>query len=102
MSRTAHDALRDFLEARSVARRTHALGDELAKLSLEIADRARQCWEESRTLLDACERYIREYAHFLDAEDAESRWPRGLAAEIRDALDRRDDDLTTRSGRDTV
>jgi hypothetical protein len=62
-------------------------GDELARLALELASRARRHWEASHKLLDAAERCARELARRKPDLD---RWPEGLEAGILAELERRD------------
>jgi hypothetical protein len=91
MTPAARRALRQFLDARDVALRSRAMGDALAKAALVVADEARRYWRESEELLDACERYAAQYAHVVDTERANERWPAGLETAVREAIERRDE-----------
>jgi hypothetical protein len=94
-SRGIDDALRHFLQARDCAIREKAMGDELARFAVAVAEEARAHWKQSEELLDGALAYARELAHFVSVEDASERWPKGLHAAIIEAIEKRDEQLTS-------
>lgn len=84
------DSLRRFLVAQDLGKQMLSNGDELARLALFVAHEARVCWEKSRILLEQAERCAMQYAHEVDVSRASERWPSGLEAAIREAIENRD------------
>jgi hypothetical protein len=82
------DLIAAFLEATLEGRAHREIGDHYARVAAFFAEKARDHWAAAHACLDAAERCAR----LIRVTDADpGAWPPGLEAEIRDALEARDD-----------
>jgi hypothetical protein len=82
------DLVAAFVEAALEASANRQLGDQLARLAVECAARARARWAAAAKCMDAAERCARALAASDGDPDV---WPTGIEAEIHAALDARDE-----------